>query len=355
MDEKKRTGLRDALRELAAGESGDIGQHLGLKRLIAYCQGTLPAAERESVQEHLSLCPRCTGLLLELRDFEAAAARGDAGPESLRQEAWDSLVRRLPAATPTVRPIVSAAQPEAPRLQRPPRFVLGVAATLLLAVVGLTLWAVFRDQDSRQRLMRLEQRLEEREAAIAALRRSLAESERQLAAARGQIHALEKTEGIDRDTGREDAASIREEELEARVAELTSALEALRGTTQASRNVELSVAPRFALRGQEQPASSLLRGGGVVNPVRTPPQDDRFTVALSLADHPAYSEYRLELMDRDDEVLWAGRHPDEALLGDAGTRVTVSGLAPGLYRLRIEGLHPDRSEVLAEYLLKVEH
>jgi hypothetical protein len=354
--DEKRIDLRDALRELAAEESGDIGPHLGLKRLIAYRQGTLPAAERETVQEHLSLCARCTGLLLELRDFEAAAARGEAGPDSLRQEAWDSLVQRLPAKTPTVRPIASPAPREAPRRHHVSRFVYAAAAVLLFAVVGLALWAVITNQNSRQRLMQLERRLEEREAAIAALQRSLAESERQLAAARGQIQDLDKA--------RIDPRPGHEEELEARVAELTSALEELRRTTQApqgsgrpivaSRAIEITVTPRFAVRGQERPESGLLRAGGAVNPVRTPPQADRFTVALSLADHPLYGEYRLELIDRDGELLWAGRRPGKALLGDAGTRVSVSGLAPGLYRLRIEGLHPDRSELLAEYLLEVE-
>jgi anti-sigma factor RsiW len=51
------------------GMNEDPGLHIGLKRLIAYCQGRLPAAQCEAVQEHLSLCPRCTGLLLELRGF----------------------------------------------------------------------------------------------------------------------------------------------------------------------------------------------------------------------------------------------------------------------------------------------
>ena len=82
--------------------------------------------------------------------------------------------------------------------------------------------------------------------------------------------------------------------------------------------------------------------------------DDRFTVALSLADHPVYDEYRLELMDRDGEILWSARRPGKSLLGDAGTNVSVSGLRSGLYRLRIEGLQPERGELLGEYILKVE-
>jgi hypothetical protein len=347
--DEKRADLKDALRELAAEDSEEAGPHVGWKRLIAYRQGTLPAAEREAVQEHLSLCPRCTGLLRELRDFEAASAgAGAAGPESLRQEAWESLIRRLPSKTPAVRPIATLRETPRP----PARFVYGAVAALLLAVLGISVWAVVRVQQEQQRLALLQQRLEEREEALAAAQRSLAETERQLAAARGQIRDLEQ-ERID--------PGPEVKELETRVAELTSELEKLRRTTRApegqdklaAREIEVSVAPRFALRGQEEPERGFLRGKGAINPVR--PQAERFTVVLSLADHPVYEEYRLELVDRGGKVLWVGRRPGNSLLGDAGTSVSIKGLGPGLYRLRIEGLQPDRTELLAEYLLEIEH
>lgn len=355
--EEKKIDLKAALRELAAEEPGEAGPHIGMKRLIAYRQGALPAAEREAVQEHLSLCPRCIGLLRELRDFEAASARGEAGPERLRQEAWDSLVRRLPAKTAGVRPLATVTRGETPRPRRFSSFLMVAAAALLLVGIGLSVWAVITAQQGRQRLVDLEQRLREREAAVAALQSSLAKAERQLAAAQGQIETLEKERSARR-TGREDDA------LAARVAELTSALAELRRTrpapegrdrlAAAPRDIELAVAPRFVLRGQEPPAGGLLRGDGAINPLRIPPQGGRLTVALSLADHPVFAEYRLELVDRDGKVLWTGRRPGKTLLGDAGTSVSISGLNPGRYRLRIEGLSPDRSELLAEYLLDVE-
>lgn len=344
MDEN-RTDLKAAFRELAAEESADVGPHAGLKRLIAYRRGTLPAAEREALQEHLSLCKRCAGLLVELRDFEAASAGGGAaGPESLRQDAWESLARHLPWKVSAIRPIAGATRRGSQRL-RVPRFVMGAAAALLLALVGLTVWSAVTAQRERQRLALLEQRLEEREEALAAARRSLAAAERQLAAAR---------------PGRE---ASRVHELKARVAELTSALEELRRTRQAperqgqttvaSREIAVSVAPRFVLRGQETPTSGFLRGGGVVNAVQIPAQAKGFTVAVNLDDHPGYNEYRLELLDRDGKVLWTTRRPRTALLGDDGTSVSVSGLGPGRYRLRIEGLHARGSDLLAEYLLEV--
>ena len=341
MDEK-RTDLRAALRELAGEESGDIGEHVGFERLIAYRQGTLPAAERETVQEHLSLCPRCTGLLLELGEFEAAAASGETGPESLRQEAWDSLVRRLPKVTPAVRPIASVVQAEAQRRTRSPRFVVAAAAALLLAVGGLGLWTAVTVQE-RQRLARLEQRLEEREATLAGRQRD-------------RLRAHELLEVL------EEERTAREEELVAKIGELSSALAELRRTAQAPRGrdriaaaseeIAVSVAPRLALRGKEATDPDFLRGGGVPNPVEIAPHEGRFTMALKLADQPAYVAYRLEL-NRDGKVLWAGLWPGVSFSREAGTSVTVAGLGPGLYRLRIKGLDPDRSELLAEYLLDV--
>ena len=296
--------------------NGEAGPHPGLKRLLAYRAGTLPMAERETVQEHLSLCPRCTGLWREIRDFEAASAGGDVGPESLREKAWDSLARRLAETPPAVRPIAGAARRETPR-RRFSAFLGSAAAALLLAVAGLTLWAIVTVFQDRQRLALLERRLAERDAAVAALQRTLTETERQLGEARAQIEDLGGP-------GKETA-------------------------------VDLSVAPRFALRGQETPASEYLSGGGgAVNILREGPQDGRFTVALRLADSPAYGEYRLELRDREGKVLRSLRRPGSALLGDDGTSVSIDGIGPGLYRLRVEGLPPERGRLLAEYLLEVE-
>jgi hypothetical protein len=341
--------------------SPHVGPHASMKRLIAYREGTLPEAEREALHEHLSLCSRCTGLLRDLREFESAAAGAvETGPEPLRQEAWESLVRRLPRVphlpqqTPTaVRPVAAL-----PARRRPvPYFFYAAAAALLLALIGFSIWSAVMVRQERQRLAGLEQRLEERESALTAAQRSLAATERQLQAARDHIQDLQKDQPDalpDTDT--------RETELEARIAELTADLEKLRRTprpprtpggndriTAGPRQIDLSVAPRFALRGQE-PGDGILRGGGAVNSVQ---QADRVTLAVELSAHPVHPEYRFELMDQDGKVLWAGRRPGRSLLGDAGTTLSVSGLAPGNYRLRIEGLSPDRTELLGEYLLEV--
>jgi hypothetical protein len=148
-------------------------------------------------------------------------------------------------------------------------------------------------------------------------------------------------------------------ELEARVSELTAALDELRRTRKgpeardrtaaASPSIAVTLSPFFALRSQEPP--DFLRGGGAMNSV--PMKGDRIGVKLPLADHPVFDEYRFELSDRENQVLWTGRQPARSLLGDAGTTVSMQGLGPGLYTLRIEGLRPDRTDLLAAYLLEV--
>jgi len=313
--------------------SEDAGPHIGSKRLIAYRQGTLPEAEHEAVQEHLSLCRRCTGLLRELRAFEAAAA-GEvaAGPEPLQQEAWESLVQRLPREAPAVRPAAADAKP-----RHVPYWIYGVAAALLLTVVALSVWAAATVRQERRRLARIERQLQEREEALAAAQRALAETERQLNAARGRIQGLEQ----------ERLASERDEQ---------SPQPPLgRDRTVLASRIEVSITPRFALRDEERPENSLLRGGGAVNPVRLPPPAKRFTVSLSPPDHPADGEYRFELVNGGGEVLWASQWPANAILGDAGTSVSIRGLGPGRYRLRVASLNPDGSPTrFDEYLLQVE-
>lgn len=326
------------------------GPHVGTRRLIAYREGRLPEAEREALQEHLSFCPRCTGLLRELRAFEAGAAGAvETGPEPLKQQAWESLVRSLPRQEPAVRPI--AALPS--RRRTGPSFLYYAAAALLLAAIGFSAWSTVTLRQERQRLAALERRLEERESALAATQRSLAEAGRRLQAARGQIQVLA---GSKPDTRPDTRAT---ELLEARIAELTKALEELRRTSRAAgghdriaagaRQIDLSAAPRFSLRGKE-PGDGFLRGAGAVNPVR---QADRVRLAVDTSGHPAFAEYRFELVDEAGRMLWAGRRPGRSLLGDAGTTLSLSGLGPGRYRLRIEGLSPDRTELLGEYLLDV--
>lgn len=323
------------------GKSTGLRPHPGTRRLIAYRQGTLPAAERDGVQEHLSLCPRCAGLLRELRDFEAAVESGapapGSAPEPLREEAWASLVQRLPAKPPAIRPVAPVPRPRA-RFARnsiaATAAIVGIAA-LLIAVAGLGLLL----RTDRQRLADLERQLASREESISGLQHALADAVRRLDAERGRLRSLET-------------------EKTGQIAELSSELERLRRNPSApprdrlaAADIQVALAPRFVLRGAESPGGDVLRGGGATNRVQS--QDGSFTVGLGPpGDSPLFPEIRLELSDRNGDVVWSGRRPGEAL-GDDGASVTIQGLRPGRYRLRVEGVQPNRTRFLGEYALDV--
>jgi anti-sigma factor RsiW len=306
--------------EPVVDDAGAGRRHVGLKKLLAYRVGELAAAEREAVQEHLSLCARCSRLLLELREFDSAVAGGEAGPEALREATWESLVRRLPESKPVLRPLAGGARPKPDRPRRRSPLLVSAAAALLLAIAGLAGWALWTVRQERGRLAVLQERLGRREADLAALETALA--------------------GKD--------------ELAAQVAELTATVEALRRAAATARaGVAVAVSPRFVLRGEQPSETGVLRGGGEANTVPMPREGDRLMLTLGLPDSAAYAEYRHELLDRGGKVLWSGRRPGRSVLGDAGTSVAVTGLGPGLYRLRVEGVSPERTELLGEYVLEV--
>jgi DNA-directed RNA polymerase specialized sigma24 family protein len=76
-------------------DAGAAGQHTELERLIAFDEKRVTEAEREEVLDHLNLCARCAALLHEFHEFSRdSGERGLTGPEHLEQEAWEALQRQ---------------------------------------------------------------------------------------------------------------------------------------------------------------------------------------------------------------------------------------------------------------------
>lgn len=111
-----------------AGSVGDVrlrgsDDHPTLDDLIAYHQGGIEDAEAERVQEHLVLCGECLDRLTELDGFVEAGAQGPPEVGSLEEAAaWRVLRHRLAAPSRTV--------------------PLALAASFLVAAIGLGLWAI---------------------------------------------------------------------------------------------------------------------------------------------------------------------------------------------------------------------
>ncbi len=126
---------------LATG--GGIGPHLTQDEIAAYHAGTLPPDEEARVQAHLVSCPECTDLLL---GREALAGEGDPVPPREMEAAWQRMRAHLPQVNTA--PAPKNPPPPAPlpfptvRRTAVPRWFGALAASLLVAVVGLLLYAV---------------------------------------------------------------------------------------------------------------------------------------------------------------------------------------------------------------------
>lgn len=292
-------------------EVGAAGQHVEPESLTAYYEGRMTAAEREELQEHLSLCARCSVLLRELHEFAAdSGERGLSGPERLEQEAWELLVQSRPVAT-TERPM--------PRFPFVQHFFSEASAGLL--------HAVFHPFATRQRVEPLSP-VEDtaHHPYMVVLRRGEASPESVF------LHGEDKV--------------VKDEKVN------PEGTLPLLGRIAAGRSVR--VPPAATLRdGETCPATIFLREG-TVNSVRIPVQEGGFTVTVSLAKYPPHRKYRFELRDRNGKVLCSCHQRGESLSGDAETSVYVAAHSPEFYRLRIEGHDANRRELLVEYLLEVE-
>lgn len=136
------TELRDRLAQPAADVAATAPAaapgHPDVDELIAYHQGELAPERNESVQDHLVACRECTESLLELDAFVqpgsgSAPARAEPSPVAAVESfetaaAWRALKRARSSYAP-------------------PRWPMRLAASLLVAAVGLGLVALERHRE----------------------------------------------------------------------------------------------------------------------------------------------------------------------------------------------------------------
>lgn len=135
----------------------EVAAHPSLDEIAAYHAGTLSPAEEARVQDHLVACRRCTAVLLErdelAREIEASAPAAP-GEDA---EAWEALRARLPRLSQRDEPHKVPMRPATPSVlrpgRRPPRWLPAIAASLLVATLGLTAW----NTSLRRRLAEIDQ------------------------------------------------------------------------------------------------------------------------------------------------------------------------------------------------------
>jgi Putative zinc-finger len=120
--------LKDAMQEIVRR---GLDSHPDPERLAAYHAGELSPEEEGRVQDHLALCRECAALLLDLdglADPDFGAGTDLTGKEAV----WRSLQEEM-APPARVVPLRRTAPSS-------PRWLQALAASLLIATLGLSLW-----------------------------------------------------------------------------------------------------------------------------------------------------------------------------------------------------------------------
>lgn len=124
-------GLKTGIRGLAAEARRGLEPHPSPGELLDYQAGDLAEEERERLQDHLALCPGCARTVLDLSafpDVEPLREEDRLADSALASE-WRRFQDRAGAAP----------APRRPALFFPPRLAWALAASLLLAVAGLSI------------------------------------------------------------------------------------------------------------------------------------------------------------------------------------------------------------------------
>ncbi|HEV7509045.1 MAG TPA: zf-HC2 domain-containing protein [Thermoanaerobaculia bacterium] len=108
--------------------------------LAAYHAGELPDGEAQPLQEHLLACRECAALLLDL-DSLADPGFGAGSLSAADQEAlWGRIEGKIQEEEPALVPVIPLRRPS--RFSPQPRWLQALAAALLVATVGLSVWVV---------------------------------------------------------------------------------------------------------------------------------------------------------------------------------------------------------------------
>jgi hypothetical protein len=127
-----KTELKAVLGDALAEARRDLSAHPAPEDLLAYRDGELPGSEQARVEDHVVACPHCLELLLDLGRLSDPGFGGEPNFTAAGKAAdWQAVQARLAAETaPRRRPA---------RFLASPRPAYALAATLLVAVVGLSL------------------------------------------------------------------------------------------------------------------------------------------------------------------------------------------------------------------------
>ncbi len=145
----RREGIEEAVGTVGEALRQGMTQHPSGRELAAYHHEELSSTEMEALRDHLSMCPECSELLLDLSGFEQLGQGAEARRWTQRQPAvWQALQSNL-TASETQRTPVSVASGR--NVLQPRWLPLAMAAALVLAV-GAAIWLTLDLGRTREQL-----------------------------------------------------------------------------------------------------------------------------------------------------------------------------------------------------------
>ncbi len=154
--------LDAAIRELAQAAAGDLDDHPSAADLAAYGVGQLDSQKSSALAQHLLGCRECAALVADFAGFQGDGFALSPPSELELATAWQGLQHRLETARATpktaspaasVIPFKSPGQPDQSPRSRQLVPLQALAASLLVACLGLLAWT----WHAQQQLTRLKE------------------------------------------------------------------------------------------------------------------------------------------------------------------------------------------------------
>ncbi|MCU1266618.1 MAG: hypothetical protein JWM21_2936 [Acidobacteria bacterium] len=303
-------------------------RHVSEERMVAYCRGAMPAAEREAAQAHLIDCEQCIALFRNANDFlESARAGDEAVTAAETDKAWQSLLPRL-HITPLRNAEEEGARIMQPEFRRPllkglsvdSRITLALAASLLIAfgALGSLTWRFRQERESRRQSQQIAVQLESKQREI-----------------EQRLSQLEQSGGdqLKKEQDQRLAAEAKRDQLQS---ELTT-------LQQAGLNIPVYTAMLSSERGAQDDLRLNFTAAAPVTLLR-----------LMIGKPYEFPEYSIEFVDEHGNMVReiSGLRPtgDDGALSTLINRATFNA---GKYKLRLSGRRGKTRKQLGEYDLSV--
>jgi anti-sigma factor RsiW len=281
--------------------------------MVRAAAGELSQSERELIADHLAICSDCSEeyrLLREMKPWaERAALSAFEGeplliPANARSGMGNRIVQPQPGWAQLLIGIFST---------RSATYALATA--LLVVSLAGAAWIISLKRENALTAARLNEQLAARDQASG----TLADARRE----------LEET-------------ARRAEQQQTEIAELRRSIEEL---SQPQVNIPITDLEQQGERG----------GGSGVTTMAVPAGANIFTLILHVTGEPSFPDYALEVMDGRGQRVTRAQKLRKSQLNTFTVALPRRLMPAGQYRLKLFGLRAGRSEVIAEYQLRLNY